>query len=138
MKKMTTFCNEKFSSQPSTLAQAKWRRSKLHWRQGKEPRCFSMNKTKTLNLFKYMTKYLAETTEFDIIKHKEIILTPPSKKILSISITSWPHWPQKNFTWTFWEFPSQENYIIMCLPGWFISVYTYRVVEWTLLSSGFI
>ena len=41
-----------------------------------------------LKQFKHMAKYLAETTECDIIKHKGIILTP--SKTLSISTANWP------------------------------------------------
>lgn len=47
--------------------------------QGKGPRYFNEQQKKSLNLFKHMAKYLAETTDYDIIKHKEIILTPPPK-----------------------------------------------------------
>lgn len=43
--------------------------------------CFSVNNNnkRSLNVFKHVAKYLTQTTEFDIIKHKEVILTPPAK-----------------------------------------------------------
>lgn len=79
--------------------------------------------TKCLNLFKRMAKYLAETTEFDIIKHKEIILPPTKKNPKYFYYQLATLTTKKNFTWTllYWEFLSKKNYIIMSLPGWFIS-----------------
>lgn len=41
-----------------------------------------------LKPFKHIAKYLAETTKYDIIKHKGIILT--LSKTLSISTANWP------------------------------------------------
>lgn len=89
---------------------------------GQGLRRFSMNSNNTnLKSFKRMAKHLAEMTKSDIIRHQKIILTLSPPKNVSISITNWPHWPQKTSHGTHWVFLSKQNFIItMGLPGWFI------------------
>ena len=64
-------CSFPSCSSEATQKQAAWLSGK-----GAKVLLNEKQQKKSSNLFKNMAKYLAETTELDILKHKEIIFIP--------------------------------------------------------------